>query len=1128
MLIKEIKQHLNIKINILLLSFLFICSVKPLWGFDCDSSEIDIPRSECLDLNVFYTSTNGVNWTNNSGWAYGTHPCWAEGLSCNGGHIVYLSLYDHNLSGNIPSEIGSLTMLERLNLADNHLTGAIPAEIGNLTNLNYLSLYKNNLSGNIPSVLGNLVNLKILWLDINELHGSIPNTIGNLINLQNLGMSNNQLSGIIPFEVAHLGASLSDDCMLSANPSSLWIPNTPEYQAIGKNPICGIPLTDSCCAVDFSVSSYEMGNISTKADEFTVWADFRGSDGHPRTDICESYGFFIVGDADKGALQVKCDHLASVHPGWYRITFEVDKDAQYPSAAFFKNGTIVAFDWYTNEYFPIYEIPLISVYGSTFSMKKDAFEFENGSWRFVWGNIVKSSNYKYADTINTFLAKDSRKGFWEAVGNISSYSTGLCFGMASAAIANFNHKTLGGWGLGTITNWKDQIKGHWNSAEKHAISPFKPFNKYSRPNGGIFDLSSKKSLKKIMYYFVAQPFYYRGVSTNSWIGKMGDDNSDWISPVNKQGENDIAIFLQKGTPLLTAFWLPKQNKDNRSGHAIVLTQLIQFGNHSTYAFYDNNFPYGSVNNSYGPFLSRIIKNNTDYLNKNAKKYSRVLGFLRKDGTGRTDNYKLDDILDDFGVLKPGCSDSENVYGLWDETCHGLTQKKLLKEKRTQQKTPSSKYNRQSIAPYHHDIIVIGGGIDGVYPQGSSTPTSLVPNGDVTENSCVIRKSMGGTFNQLFLPASGTYKIEATKEKTAPFLKIFVTIPNGDGTVQELNYEHAELSETDTTSVYFIVGKNNNDLAIHRLTGSTCPADYNDTHDIPLPAPSAMHGFTAFGQGWANEIRLSWENPQDVRFSHVILVRRTERYPTTPVDGDQIYAGNYRSFTDTTASANTLYYYSLFSVDTSGNHSNPIKLSLDTSKWAFVGSVLEQNNLQGITTATVSVFSETGQLVGTCHPLSDGSYSVPNLPIGTYTVSVKAPGYTFTDSPQTYQLVGNGSLSFMGSPVPMLKLIYDFKKIPAGQKVLLGWKFLHIGGGTFIKIQKNINGLVTDLATVAASKGYFNWDITDPVTNSASLTISLANNPSVKDTDSFSIVPKVKNAYSSFPWTMFLPAIIGSK
>ena len=85
-----------------------------------------------------------------------------------------------------------------INLPSSELTGEIPSKIGSLINLEYLDLYDNNLSGEIPSEIGDLVNLTDLILSLNQLTGHIPSEIGNLSNLTVLNLMVNGLSGEIP------------------------------------------------------------------------------------------------------------------------------------------------------------------------------------------------------------------------------------------------------------------------------------------------------------------------------------------------------------------------------------------------------------------------------------------------------------------------------------------------------------------------------------------------------------------------------------------------------------------------------------------------------------------------------------------------------------------------------------------------------------------------------------------------------------------------------------------------------------------------------------------------------------------------------------------------------------------
>ena len=165
--------------------------------------------------------------------------------------LTGLYLSGNQLSGSIPPEIGSLRKLTIFNLVNNQLSGSIPIEIGDLYQLKVLVLSDNQLIGSIPAEIGNLSQLASLHLDNNQLSGSIPSEIGNLSQLSSLVFYNNQLSGTVPRCVAERGA-VASWCEFSSNDASLCLPKTPEYQALGQDWLCGLPLSSSCTPLDES------------------------------------------------------------------------------------------------------------------------------------------------------------------------------------------------------------------------------------------------------------------------------------------------------------------------------------------------------------------------------------------------------------------------------------------------------------------------------------------------------------------------------------------------------------------------------------------------------------------------------------------------------------------------------------------------------------------------------------------------------------------------------------------------------------------------------------------------------------------------------------------------------------
>ena len=155
-------------------------------------------------LVALYESTDGANWGGNYGWMTDAPLAAWYGVTVHDGRVVTLQLFNNNLTGPIPPEVGDLVNLRVLELSFNRLTGSIPPELGNLHNLRRLALYGNELTGSIPPQLGDLDNLRALRLSGNELTGSIPPELGNLVNLIDLYLGQNRLTGSIPPELGNL------------------------------------------------------------------------------------------------------------------------------------------------------------------------------------------------------------------------------------------------------------------------------------------------------------------------------------------------------------------------------------------------------------------------------------------------------------------------------------------------------------------------------------------------------------------------------------------------------------------------------------------------------------------------------------------------------------------------------------------------------------------------------------------------------------------------------------------------------------------------------------------------------------------------------------------------------------
>ena len=178
------------------------------------------------DCNTLLGARDTLATTGTLNWDVDTAMASWDGVTVGGtpSRVTELDLFNRQLGGTIPSELGALAGLERLALGFNGLTGVIPVELGALVNLRSLQLRYNALTGGIPAELGRLSNATVLWLQGNDLTGSIPVELGGMSALEDLGLAANDLTGSIPRELGGL-TSLQ---RLWANENDLSGPIPPE------------------------------------------------------------------------------------------------------------------------------------------------------------------------------------------------------------------------------------------------------------------------------------------------------------------------------------------------------------------------------------------------------------------------------------------------------------------------------------------------------------------------------------------------------------------------------------------------------------------------------------------------------------------------------------------------------------------------------------------------------------------------------------------------------------------------------------------------------------------------------------------------------------------------------------
>ncbi|KAG6674607.1 hypothetical protein I3842_15G051900 [Carya illinoinensis] len=115
-------------------------------------------------------------------------------------HVLYLTLANNKFTGPIPGGIAkSLSSLNEVLLFNNQLTGCLPYELGFLKEATVFDASENHLTGPLPLSLGCLKKVEQLNFTGNQLYGMVPEVVCKLENLMNLSLSSNYFTNIGPY-----------------------------------------------------------------------------------------------------------------------------------------------------------------------------------------------------------------------------------------------------------------------------------------------------------------------------------------------------------------------------------------------------------------------------------------------------------------------------------------------------------------------------------------------------------------------------------------------------------------------------------------------------------------------------------------------------------------------------------------------------------------------------------------------------------------------------------------------------------------------------------------------------------------------------------------------------------------
>lgn len=169
---------------------------------------IGVIESDSLALVALYNATGGASWTNSDNWLVGNVGSWF-GVKESGSRVVKVNLFNNNLVGTLPAEIGDLSAVTRFELSTNSVSGSIPTEIGLMISLDSLGMSSNPISGSIPESLYDLTSLVRLSISQAQLTGSISPNIQKLTNLKHIALWGNPMNGDIPAEFWNMTAMVN-------------------------------------------------------------------------------------------------------------------------------------------------------------------------------------------------------------------------------------------------------------------------------------------------------------------------------------------------------------------------------------------------------------------------------------------------------------------------------------------------------------------------------------------------------------------------------------------------------------------------------------------------------------------------------------------------------------------------------------------------------------------------------------------------------------------------------------------------------------------------------------------------------------------------------------------------------
>ncbi len=543
---------------------------------------------------------------------------------------------------------------------------------------------------------------------------------------------------------------------------------------------------------------------------------------------------------------------------------------------------------------------------------------------------------------------------------------------------------------------------------------------------------------------------------------------------------------------------------------------MSFGTHflAGYAIFFNPFVFFRIGSKYilwdpdQPFDRTYLAPWKTWLVEDGSRYSWSFGhstdtvYLRRDGYNNVAHlYRVNSWrLSALPQFVPLSGDSQGVYG---QGPRGGGQA----AEATQPAAQTGNAGKDTILhpyPHHLVVVVVGGQAEQVEDANTGAAVEMVPWGEVTPGQAAWRTGLGGAITTLILPAEKTYRVTVHKAAEMPFLAVYASLPYSDGTVERLNYETVA-GEGIEANAEFLVGVGNADKNIHvspvgnapeAQTGDYAyPPDYEGQVEMTLLPPEALQGV------YENEkVQLHWVYPEQGNVDHVMVVRRTDRFPQGPSDGVQVYSGTGEALVDTNVTPGETYFYAIYSVDQEGQVSEATYAAVDTTVGSVYGSVQDETG-SSLKEVVVEVQDGTGTVVGMDLTDEQGRYTISGLESGTYTVTARKEGYIFSLTTQEVTVGAEGQeVNFAGQGEPAVWFVGLPEEVSAGESVLVMWSYRHLPSDARLRIEvKYGEGEWETVATgLPVEQGKYSWQVKEGISGQATVRLEWESNSAVKD------------------------------